>query len=499
MFRENCRMYTAKPGNRAWILLYLGAILVGLISVVWAAGGQDEFEISAEELSDKLRGGLLGQLLGNLNGLPHEMKYIDQPGAVQSYTPALPDGARTDDDTDIEWVYIVAMQKDRTLLLPPGKIVQLWKSHINQSIWCANEYARSLMDLGIEPPLTGTIALNPWSDFNISGQFLCETFALIAPAMPQTAAKTALHYIHVGIEGEPAQVTQLFASMIAQAYVTDDMQALLDSGLQAVDPHSIIRTIVTDVRDWHSRQPDDWKAVRQKVKDKYSRFNGAMRDRNGYELNTASTVAALLFGKGDFVETLRTAMNFGWDADNNAATSATIVGVIKGYRWMQQQNWDIRDFYKNTTRPGMPTDETITRFGDRLIELADLAILSNGGRKIDNGSAVVYRIQRQSSARIEPLPDAAENLRALQTKLADKIQSDLINPSADATTAARAAYLAICLDLAGPFSQQHAEQWSRAIANLKQQPRILKSLYESSTPAAESLRTKAAAVGLSKN
>jgi hypothetical protein len=492
-------MYTAKPVNRAWILLYLGAILAGPISVVWAAGGQDEFEISAEKLSDKLRGGLLGQLLGNLNGLPHEMKYIDQPGAVQSYTPALPDGARTDDDTDIEWVYIVAMQKDRTLLLPPARIVGLWKSHINQSIWCANEYARSLMDLGIEPPLTGSIALNPWADFNISGQFLCETFALIAPAMPQTAARTALHYIHVGIEGEPAQVTQLFASMIAQAYTTDDVQALLDTGLQAVDPQSIIRTIVTDVRDWHGRQPDDWKAVRQKVKDKYSRFNGAMRDRNGYELNTASTVAAMLFGKGDFVETLRIAMNFGWDADNNAATSATIVGVIKGHRWMRQQNWDIRDLYTNTTRPGMPTDETITRFGDRLIDLANLTITSNGGRKIDNGSAVVYRIQRQSPARVEPLTDAAENLRALQTKLADGIRSDLLNASADATTAARAAYLAICLDLAGPFRQQHAEQWSRAIANLKQQPRIIKSLYESSTPAAESLRIRAAAAGLSKN
>ena len=36
----------------------------------------------------------------------------------------------------------------------------------------------------------------------------------------------------------------------------------------------------------------------------------------------------------------------------------------------------------------MPTDETITRFGDRLIDLADLAITSNGGRKIDNGPAV---------------------------------------------------------------------------------------------------------------
>ena len=33
-------------------------------------------EFPAETLHDKVRGGLLGQMLSNLNGLPHEMKYI---------------------------------------------------------------------------------------------------------------------------------------------------------------------------------------------------------------------------------------------------------------------------------------------------------------------------------------------------------------------------------------------------------------------------------------
>ena len=140
----------------------------------------------ADVLRDKIRGGLLGQILGNLNGLPHEMKYIDEPGNVTEYTPALPEGAWTDDDTDFEWVYIKVMQDENCLLLPPERISRLWRERINKRIWCSNQYARQLMDLGIDPPLTGTAALNPWADFNISGQFLCETFGLIAPAMPQS-------------------------------------------------------------------------------------------------------------------------------------------------------------------------------------------------------------------------------------------------------------------------------------------------------------------------
>src|ERR1041385_372959 len=111
-------------------------------------------EIAADILEDKIRGGFLGQVLGDLNGLKHEMKYILEPGNVQDYTPALPDGAWTDDDTDIEWPYVVEMQKANTLLLPYDRIAEVWKRHINRRIWCSHLYLRQLLDLGIQPPLT---------------------------------------------------------------------------------------------------------------------------------------------------------------------------------------------------------------------------------------------------------------------------------------------------------------------------------------------------------
>ena len=76
-----------------------------------------------------------------------------------------------------------------------------------------------------------------------------------------------------------------------------------------------------------------------------------MRDKNGYELNTGATIAALLYGQGDFAQTLITAFNFGWDADNSAATAGTIVGVIKGYRWMLAQGWPIVDRYRGSPSP----------------------------------------------------------------------------------------------------------------------------------------------------
>ncbi len=476
-------------------LLVIVSFCAGPLAAEAAEQVPPTIELSADTLADKIHGGLLGQLLGNLNGLRHEMKYIDRPGNVEHYVPALPDGARTDDDTDLEWVYIVAMQREQTILLPPRRITALWKTHINQRIWCSNHYARRLMDLGIHPPLTGHVALNPWADFNISGQFVCETFGLIAPGMPRTAARIGLNYTRVTIDGEPAQTTQLFTAMIATAFVTDELEKILDAGVTAVDPKSAIRRIVTDVRRWHRQHPDDWRATRGLVKQKYSRHGGAMRDRNGYELNTAATIAALLYGGGDFVETLRTAFNFGWDADNNAASAGTIVGVIRGHRWMQARGWKIRDRYRNTSRPGMPEDETITRFADRLTELAERVIVEGGGKKLTRNGRTVFRIRTQPAGNVYPLADPAEQLARLQSKLKPEIET-AFSPDTPALQQARAAYLAICLDLTEPLRRRHPDQWSQAVAALLQYPKLLHALRKSPTPAAARLRERAQAAGI---
>src|SRR3954454_3772113 len=84
-------------------------------------------EIDADTLEDKIRGGMLGQVIGNLNGLPHEFKYINHPGKVEHFTPSLPNGAVTDDDTDIEWVYLREIARSGNNLIPPERMTALWK------------------------------------------------------------------------------------------------------------------------------------------------------------------------------------------------------------------------------------------------------------------------------------------------------------------------------------------------------------------------------------
>ena len=159
--------------------------LASTAALVLGAQSSNEIRIPAEVLEDKIRGGFLGQVIGDLNGLKHEMKYIAEPGNVQEYTPALPDGAWTDDDTDVEWVYLLEMERTNAILLPYERISALWKKHINRRNWCSHLYLRQLMDLGIDFPLTGRIEINAWADFNLSGQFVNESWGLISPSMPR--------------------------------------------------------------------------------------------------------------------------------------------------------------------------------------------------------------------------------------------------------------------------------------------------------------------------
>ncbi len=455
-------------------------------------------EISAATLQDKIRGGLLGHLLGDLNGLPHEMKYIDKPGDLMEYIPALPDGAWTDDDTDFEWVYLCAMQQRHRILLSPGEICQLWKKHINRYFWCANQYARQLMDLGIGPPLTGLVFINPWSDFNISGQFVSESWGLISPGMPQTACRIGLNYTRVAISGEPAQTTQLFDTMIARAFFTSDTNEIIREGINALDPHSRVREVVLDVSRWYREDPNHWKLTRQKVKEKYSLYQGEMRDRNGYELNTAAVIAALLYGKGDFVQTSLTAFNFGWDADNNAATAGTIVGVICGYQSLMSHDWQIKDRYRNTTRDDMPVDETMTTFGDRLISLAEENIIQHGGRRVPKNGKPHFSIMLEDSQNVEPLPDPALEFARWREKGKKEIEEGL-QQQLSGKKQARAAYLAIGLGLAPHFKSQYPARWEKALQSLKGYPKLLQVLFfESPTPAGDQLRSRALAAGLSK-
>lgn len=434
--------------------------------------------LPAEIVLDKIRGGVLGMMIGNMDGWPYEFKFYDKHGDVQTYIPSLPKGAETDDDTDFEWVYIYNMQKTRNAFVPYSDINGYWRKSINRGIWCSNRYARYLMDLGIEPPMTGSIVLNPWAEFNVSGQFLCETFGLVAPAMPQTAAKIGLHYTRVAIDNEPAQTTQLFTSMISTAFIENDINKILDAGAASLDPESIMVRIIADVRKWHNQYPDNPAETHRLIHENYALDDEITRNRNGSELNTAAIIAAFLYGNGNFAETIRHSMNFGYDADCNCATLGTLMGTIYGHKRILNEGWQIVDRYKNTKRDNMPMDETIISFADRVVDLFEMVNQEKGGNKSIENNSVVYNIVCESPAPVYSLMTHEEEKNQLKKDLGSVIVTSLLN--GDRQEMARAAYQAVCLDIADELKNKYPDKWKEACYNLSGYWKVMSNIFHSS-------------------
>jgi hypothetical protein len=316
----------------------------------------------------------------------------------------LPDGARTDDDNDFEWTHLYFMDKENVLKLPYPRIVEIWKANMNKGIWKANERARALMNEGVAPPDTGKPPRNEFAWYNLSGQFCTEAYGMIAPGMPAAAEEIAVHYAHIAVAGEPIQAAQYWPALISLcALPQGTLEDKIQEATKAVDPASAMAEVVQDALKAYREKPDDWKAGRQAMYDKWSverKWNSNATPSNG-----AMVILALLYGKEDFYKTLQYGMAMGLDADCNAATAGAVLGTRLGYaRIAALPGFAMKDRFVNGTRPQLPRECTVSEQADMILRVAEKAILANGGEKVELGGKPGYRIVVQSPKVVESLP-----------------------------------------------------------------------------------------------
>ena len=378
-------------------------VLIIILLALSVMAGARTIEISREHLLDHIHGGWAGMLIGGLEGLPHEFKYNETPRETLPEFTFLANGAKTDDDNDIEWTHAYYMDKYGVLKIPYSRIVEIWKANMNTRIWCANLTARKLMDEGLVPPDTGDPARNSYASYNLSGQFCVEVYGLIAPGMPNTAADIGLHYASIAVRGEPLQATRYWTALISEAMISDQpIDKQVKDALAAVDPSSAMYEVVNDAIKAYEGNATDWKAARQIIHQKWMverKWNGNSTPTNG-----GMVVLALLYGGGDFYKTLQYAMAMGHDADCNAATAGAVIGARVGFKRIQampQFRMSRRigmlalaapDTFKNTTRPELPSETTVSEQAEMLTRVCEHVILQNGGGHISVNGKPGYRI-----------------------------------------------------------------------------------------------------------
>jgi ADP-ribosylglycohydrolase len=340
-------------------------------------------ELPAAVYDDKVHGAWQAAMAANYIGLAYEGKYLDRPSSADSIELFFPDQWFTDDDTAIEWVDLHILETDG---LDPtyAQIRDQWMDHLNNDIWCATLQARQLMDRGVLPPETGGSTLNPEGVWSLDAQLETEVFGLLSPGLPDEAVRRAIYFARVTNSGLAVDVSGFYAAMYSMAFFEPKIPRLIAAAQTRFPPESQVNSIASQVVTWHDKYRHDWRETRRNIRDTYD----SDPHWTGSQVNFASTVMALLYGDGDLIQTLTISCLAGWDADNNATTSAGLVGVILGYDNLPEPLQNATDRYFNEDVTDLPKSESVRQIARRTQSLAEQAIRQAGG-EVNDGA---YRI-----------------------------------------------------------------------------------------------------------
>ena len=394
----------------------LVCLLLGCACVCAARG---ERTIDADAYFDKLHGMWLGQLIGNMAGRPTEGVYsYGSPNPAESVPWVLLDEWGADDDTDLEYL-IQHVYLTHGLDPTPQQLRDEWVAHVPYNgIYVGNRQARYLMDAGFLPPVTGSYQHNVcWN--TIDGQITTESIGSISPGLRQWAVDHAGTWARITGEGFPVHAAQFYVAMYAAAVFESDVPTLIQLGLEAIPQTSRTASVINDVIAWHQQDlldgEPDWRATRQLLYDHYQ--GGYAHGRYIYwiesTINVGATTLALLYGEGDFEQTVQIAILAGWDCDCNPATAGGLLGVAYGHSGLPSAlTSQCGDVYRNDYRPDLPLPgpppqyDSIIAICQQWQTLAEQVIVGNGGWITDDGGQRVYHIPADDPVTPEPeFPD----------------------------------------------------------------------------------------------
>ncbi len=198
---------------------------------------------------------------------------------------------------------------------------------------------------GIPAPRSGSIEQNGSTTAEqIGGQIFIDTWGLVTPGNPDLAAKYAKEAASVTHDGNGIYGGIFVAVCISYAFVEKDIRKIIEKGLSYIPRECEYAKVVRAVMVYYDENPGDWRACFRYIFDNYGydKYPG-----NCHIIpNIAVMILALLYGEGDFTDTLNICNMCGWDTDCNVGNVATIMGVRNGLDGINYEKWrkPINDF-----------------------------------------------------------------------------------------------------------------------------------------------------------
>jgi ADP-ribosylglycohydrolase len=287
---------------------------------------------------------VLGKLIGVYLGRPFEnwtyRRIVEEIGEIEYYVHDRLDCPLivTDDDIAGTFTFIRALEDHGPRPdISSREIGQTWLNYIveRRSIlwWGGNgnstEHTAWLnLKRGVEAPASGSMALNGKAVAEqIGAQIFIDGWAIVAAGDPGLAARLAEQAARVSHDGAAVEAAKLWAAMEAEAFVSRDIDHLIDTGLRQIAVDSPIAKLIADVRRWRS-QFQDWRDTRQEIETHY----GYDKHPGNCHVvpNHALMIMAALYAPDDFSRALTIVCTSGWDTDCNAGNVGCLLGAMLG-------------------------------------------------------------------------------------------------------------------------------------------------------------------------
>ncbi|POS71360.1 hypothetical protein DHEL01_v210247 [Diaporthe helianthi] len=334
--------------------------------------------------------GVLGKLIGVSLGRPFEgwshSAIVAELGSIRHYVHTHFPGFSqrppvvTDDDISGTFTFLQAlMEHGISSDITPQQIGDTWLNNVIERetvFWwggkgISTEHTAFLnLKKGIKAPESGSIKMNGKTVAEqVGAQIFVDGWAMLCPGRPEIAAKLAKAAGSVSHDGDSILAAMMWAAMEAEAFISKDIQHLIETGLRIIRKEkvdSVIEVLIKDVCSWVAVD-GKWEATRQRIDDKYGydHFGGITH----VVPNHAIMIMALLYAGDDFHEAMHIVNTCGWDTDCNSGNLACLVAIMHGLECFE----------------GGP---------DWRGPLADRALISsaNGGYSVNNAARLAYDI-----------------------------------------------------------------------------------------------------------
>ena len=195
---------------------------------------------------------------------------------------------------------------------------------------------------GIKAPMSGAKELNSLDVAEqIGGQIFSDIWGLVAPNDLTAAADLSAKMASVSHDQNGIYGGIFIAACVAAAFNAESIDSIISQALAHIPEDSTYAHAVRSIIDFHAKHPNDWKACLAYIQAEfnYDTYLGVCH----IIPNTCIIILSLLYGQGNFSDTINIGVMCGWDTDCNVGNLGAILGVYVGLdgidpKWITPMN-----------------------------------------------------------------------------------------------------------------------------------------------------------------